>query len=202
MAEENDENKKESFISRKDLSNLREAQKAQSQILKGMEDEIFLKRELRTLSTDIASQMRQELTFAEEKADSLRNAEELSKSLKSTNNLIEQAEQEIIAAKKAGNKELASSIKRQQEGLILTQEEIKAQTKLRKEVDQKMGLIDNIADAVKSIPGVGGALKKTMDNIVAGQEKSILAGEKGFGRIKAAAKSVGPAVKEFFGAGK
>jgi len=201
MAEENDENKKESFISRKDLSNLREAQKSQSQILKGMEDEIFLKRELRTLSNDIASQMRNELTYAEEKTDALRNAEELSKSLKATNNLIEQAEQEIIAAKKAGNMALASTIKRQQEGLILTKDEIKAQTKLRKEVDKKMGLIDNIADAIKSIPGVGGALKKTMDNIVAGQEKSILAGEKGFGRIKSAAKSVGPAVKEFFGAG-
>ena len=201
MADKSDGNRDQEYFSRRDIQNLRDAQKAQSKIRSGLKDEIFLKRELESLSGDIASQMRQELSYAEEKNKNLRTTEELAQSLKSTNDLIRQTEDEIVEAKKSGQIGLARSIRAQQQGLILTKEETKAQAKLRGEVNQKMGLIDNIADSIKSIPGVSGALKKTMDNIVKGQETSILKGEKGFKRFAAAGKSVAPAIKEFIGAG-
>ena len=96
MAEENNENNNnnnQDFLSRKDLSNLREAQQYQSQLLKNLKEEEVLKKELKTLSNDIASLMRKEVAFAEEKNESLRTAKELAESTKKTNDLIAQTEQ-------------------------------------------------------------------------------------------------------------
>ena len=174
---------KESFISRQQLRDLRLARDEQKAYLSSLKDQ-------KTLM--------QEIEVANQKTSTLRTQNELSAAISETSALEKKIANEIAIARFDGHTALVDTLKEQDKSIKLTKKQQKEQEKLRTKLDKKMGILDNIADFIKTIPGVGGATKKLMDSIIVGQEKAILANKN---RIVAFAKSIKVALSEVaFGA--
>tara|TARA_Y100001963_G_scaffold41514_1_gene58166 strand:- start:9740 stop:11797 length:2058 start_codon:yes stop_codon:yes gene_type:complete len=189
---------KESFISRQQLRDLRLARDEQKAYLSSLKDQKTLMQEIDGLSSDTADHIKKEIEFANQKTSTLRTQNELSAAISETSALEKKIANEIAIARFDGHTALVDTLKEQDKSIKLTKKQQKEQEKLRTKLDKKMGILDNIADFIKTIPGVGGATKKLMDSIIVGQEKAILANKN---RIVAFAKSIKVALSEVaFGA--
>jgi hypothetical protein len=201
MANGEENNKKPEFLSDKDLRNIRAASEYQERLLETYEYQKIIQKEIRGLQSDIANTIQSEVSFSEQKNEKLRTTEELQSAQIKNANLLKKIQFEIKEAEKKGDTRLANSLKIQKTSLDNNKKDLKDQMGKRDLIADQMGLIDNIAEGIKNIPGVGKALKNTLDMVVAGQEKSILKGEKGIKRIGALFTSLKPAIKELMGAG-
>ena len=201
MANGEENNKKPEFLSDKDLRNIRAASEYQERLLETYEYQKIIQKEIRGLQSDIASTIQSEVSFSEQKNEKLRTTEELQAAQIKNANLLRKIQFEIREAERKGDTRLANSLKMQKTSLDNNKKDLKDQMGKRGLIADQMGLIDNIAEGIKNIPGVGKAFKNAIDMVVAGQERSILRGEKGIKRIGALFTSLKPALSELFGAG-
>ena len=201
MANGEENNKKPEFLSDKDLRNIRAASEYQERLLETYEYQKIIQKEIRGLQSDIASTIQSEVSFSEQKNEKLRTTEELQAAQIKNANLLRKIQFEIREAERKGDTRLANSLKMQKTSLDNNKKDLKDQMGKRGLIADQMGLIDNIAEGIKNIPGVGKAFKNAIDMVVAGQERSILRGEKGIKRIGALFTSLKPAIMELMGAG-
>lgn len=161
-------------VDREALRILRDQNEVLSQILGNTRQRTAAQKEFNSLNNDITKQIQDQLLLKETDAaldqKTVRSKDELAKKLAQAKIAqIQLAE----AAKSAGEDEQKIAEEKIRFAQTL-QEELKAEMELRKEVDERMGLLDNIAAFIKDLPGVGAATAVVIDQILKDQEDAII----------------------------
>ena len=172
-----------------EISNLKELLRGLKQVLK-VQKQISKVENERSVTLDNLTNFIQE--EAEANADKLRRVrteEDLTRRIAKNNVLRKKAAEEIS--------KLTGQAKADAQSILDSGNQIDGQLKNelanRKKIEKSLGLVDNLVEGLKSIPGIGVAISKVSEDILADQERAILNNEN---RFKAFGKSIKPALDE------
>ena len=164
-------------VDREALRILRDQNEVLSKILGNTRERTAAQKEFASLNNDITKQIQDQLLLKETDAvldqKTVRSKEELAKRLAQAKVTQMQLSE---AAKSAGEDEKKLAAEKIRFSQTLTKE-LEDEMNLRKEVDKKMGLLDNIAAFIKDLPGVGAATAVVINQILKDQEKALINNE-------------------------
>ena len=184
-------------VNRESLRIVNEQNDLLNQILGKEENRTAAQKEFAALNKDITKQIQDQIKLKElDEAlgtKTVRQREEIIKNIALAKLAQRSLTKEMEASINLGEEEKKLGA----EKIALAQDlqkELDQELKMRGKIDKKMGLMDNIANFIKDLPGIGKATEKTIDSIIEGQEQAIAKDES---RVEAFARDLKEPLEEF-----
>ena len=184
-------------VDRESLRIVNEQNDLLNQILGKEENRTAAQKEFAALNKDITKQIQDQIKLKElDEAlgtKTVRQREEIIKNIALAKLAQRSLTKEMEASINLGEEEKKLGA----EKIALAQDlqkELDQELKMRGKIDKKMGLMDNIANFIKDLPGIGKATEKTIDSIIEGQEQAIAKDES---RVEAFARDLKEPLEEF-----
>ena len=172
-----------------EISNLKELLRGLREVLKVQKQISKVENERSITLDNLTNFIQQEAVLNEDKLRRVRTEEDLTQRIAENNVLRKKAAEEIS--------KLTGKAKTDAQSILDSGKQIDSQLRAeldnRKKIEKSLGLVDNLVEGLKSIPGIGVAVSKVSGDILADQERAILNNEN---RFKAFAKSIRPALNE------
>lgn len=172
-----------------EISNLKELLKGLKEVLKVQKEISTVENERSVTLDNLTNFIQQEAVLNKDKLRRVRTEEDLTKRIAENDVLRKKAAEEIS--------KLTGKAKTDAQSILDSGKQIDSQLRAelanRKKIEKSLGLVDNLVEGLKSIPGIGVAISKVSEDILADQERAILNNEN---RFKAFGRSIRPALNE------